>query len=233
MSNVIINPYVFAEPAFVPTDISGLQLWLDASDTSTITEAGGSVSQWDDKSGNSNNVVQGTAAKQPTTGTRTLNSLNVLDFDGGDNMTVTLPSVISQPGTIFVVGQFDLTGTAQYFYDSVTAANRVLAFRQSTDVIFMFAGASLTKAGETSVAPYLIACEYNTTSSELVLNGVSAASGNAGSNSFQSFKLGSRYTDASYLDGFIAEFLFYDSVLSVSDYSSVQTFLSDKWGLGL
>ena len=31
-----------------------LQLWLDASDTSTITQSEGSVSQWDDKSGNGN-----------------------------------------------------------------------------------------------------------------------------------------------------------------------------------
>jgi len=37
-------------------------LWLDAADASTITESGGAVSQWDDKSGNNHHVIQATSA---------------------------------------------------------------------------------------------------------------------------------------------------------------------------
>ena len=48
-------------------------LWLDAADTSTITESGGAVSQWDDKSGNARHVTQGAAANRPL---RVANSLN-------------------------------------------------------------------------------------------------------------------------------------------------------------
>ena len=55
------------------------QLWLDASDASTITESSGSVSQWNNK-GSLGNFTQGTGASQPTTGVTTLNGLNVLDF---------------------------------------------------------------------------------------------------------------------------------------------------------
>ena len=44
---------VLWEPSRVPTN-----LWLDAKDESTITESGGAVSQWDDKSGNDNHAVQ-------------------------------------------------------------------------------------------------------------------------------------------------------------------------------
>jgi hypothetical protein len=62
-------------PAFLAT----APLWLDAADTSTITESGGSVSQWDNK-GTLENIVQGNAALQPTTGVSTLNGLNVIDF---------------------------------------------------------------------------------------------------------------------------------------------------------
>jgi len=54
-------------------------LWLDASDASTITESGGSVSQWDNK-GSLENFTQATSASQPTTGVNTLNGLNVIDF---------------------------------------------------------------------------------------------------------------------------------------------------------
>ncbi len=72
-------------PAFAPTDISGLQLWLDAADTATITQSGGSVSQWNDKSGNANHATQGTGAYQPVTNSKTINSRNVIDFDGTDD----------------------------------------------------------------------------------------------------------------------------------------------------
>jgi hypothetical protein len=56
--------------------------WFDASDLSTITESAGSVSQWNDKSGNSNNATESDPAKQPTIKNRSINGLNVLDFDG-------------------------------------------------------------------------------------------------------------------------------------------------------
>lgn len=65
---------------FSPADLSPV-LWLDASNTSTITESGGAVSQWDNL-GSAGNFTQGTAAYQPTTGASTLNGLNVIDFAG-------------------------------------------------------------------------------------------------------------------------------------------------------
>ena len=64
--------------AFSPLDLSPV-LWLDAADTSTITESGGSVSQWDNK-GSLGDFTQGTAALQPTTGATTQNGMNVVDF---------------------------------------------------------------------------------------------------------------------------------------------------------
>jgi hypothetical protein len=69
------NDWLQTTPAF----LSSADVWLDASDLSTITEAGGAVSQWDNK-GTLGNFTQGTAALQPTTGSTTLNSRNVLDF---------------------------------------------------------------------------------------------------------------------------------------------------------
>ena len=41
-----------AKKLFSPSEISGMNLWLDATDTSTITASSNSVSQWRDKSGN-------------------------------------------------------------------------------------------------------------------------------------------------------------------------------------
>lgn len=81
---------------FDPRMFAGLQLWFDAADASTITESSGAVSQWNDKSGNTYNVTQGTAGARPTTGTTTLNGLNVISFDGGDGLNRIASSVLGQ-----------------------------------------------------------------------------------------------------------------------------------------
>jgi hypothetical protein len=86
---------------------SELKAWYDFSDTATITESGGAVSQVNDKSGNGNHIIQGTAAAKPTTGANTLNSLNVLTFDGGDRLEKTsgtsLPSAEGSGSMLFAL----------------------------------------------------------------------------------------------------------------------------------
>jgi len=62
-----------------PAFLNSAPLWLDASDSATITQSSGSVSQWDNK-GTLENFVQATGASQPTTNATTLNGLNVIDF---------------------------------------------------------------------------------------------------------------------------------------------------------
>jgi len=80
---------VIAAPApFNPTSIAGCQLWLDASDTATISLSGSAVTQWNDKSGNSRNFAQSTSGNRPLSGTRSQNSLNIIDFDGTDDRLV-------------------------------------------------------------------------------------------------------------------------------------------------
>jgi len=67
--------------AWAPTDSADLSQWLDASDAATITATGNNLTTLADKSTNSNDF---TAGNDPQTGTRTHNSLNVIDFDGVD-----------------------------------------------------------------------------------------------------------------------------------------------------
>jgi len=74
----ILNSQAAGAGGFPLPDVTP-DLWLDAADSSTITESGGSVSQWDNK-GTLENFTQATSADQPTTGVSTLNGLNVIDF---------------------------------------------------------------------------------------------------------------------------------------------------------
>ena len=59
------------------------ELWLDAHDSSTITESSYNVvSQWDDKSGNNRHVVQSVEAAKPSLHYPGQFGLNLLKFDG-------------------------------------------------------------------------------------------------------------------------------------------------------
>lgn len=77
----------FEKPArtpWLPSNISGLFGWYDASDSSTITHVANNVSAWADKSGKGYDLtVEETA---PTTNSATLGGLNVISFDGSGNL---------------------------------------------------------------------------------------------------------------------------------------------------
>lgn len=113
------HPYKYSAPVvgetapalFTPSDISA-QAWYDAEDEDTITEAAGSVSQWDDKSGNARHLTQGTGGAQPETGVRTLNGLNVLDFDGSDRMSKSAFPIVGFNVSIFMVAEIDTINNA-------------------------------------------------------------------------------------------------------------------------
>ena len=75
----VVKPRVATEP-WTPSEIV-TACWFDAADVETITEVSGSVSQWDDKSGNLNHVSEGTAVYQPTySSTGWDGSLPTIDF---------------------------------------------------------------------------------------------------------------------------------------------------------
>jgi hypothetical protein len=58
-----------------PSEIS-THLWYDANFLSSITESGGKISEWADRSGNGINATQGTAVQQPTLLTKGINFTN-------------------------------------------------------------------------------------------------------------------------------------------------------------
>ena len=100
-----------------PTELTNTLVWLDASDTNTLwadtngtVPATAGVARWDDKSGNGNHQLQATASAQPMTGSRNINGVNALDFDGADDTmqeaSNAFGSVISNT-TAFVVSWFD------------------------------------------------------------------------------------------------------------------------------
>lgn len=79
----------------------GPSMWFDAADLTTITESGGLVSSWADKSGNGRTATQETSANQPTTNVDAQNGLNLLTFNGTSNWMIT--ASYPPPATGFTV----------------------------------------------------------------------------------------------------------------------------------
>jgi hypothetical protein len=98
---------VVASAAFTPADIS-TSLWLDAADATTITESGGAVSQWDDKSGNVRHASQPSSGSRPTISAAAQNSLDALSFDGLSDffsLASALPLASSGSFDVFFAGK--------------------------------------------------------------------------------------------------------------------------------
>ena len=100
---VLAKQFTWNETIWNPSMIT-TALWLDAADTSTITESGGAVSQWNDKSGNARHVSQVDALRRPTYSSMGFNNLPTLTFDGlGDFMSTLSPFSISTDFTFVAV----------------------------------------------------------------------------------------------------------------------------------
>lgn len=112
-----------ATSAWTPASLANLFAWYDTSDYSTITESGGAVSQWNDKSGNARHISQATAANKPTySATALAGTQPGFTYDGGDwleNLSISLTAAT----LIHAWAVIRPTGTK--------SNNRVVAFAQA------------------------------------------------------------------------------------------------------
>jgi hypothetical protein len=103
------------------TKISGLQLWLDASDPWSLFDAttggsavaaDGAVARWEDKSGNLRHATQSTSGYRPLRKTSVQNGKDAVRFDGSnDAMTISgtqssFKFLHSTQATVFWVAKF-------------------------------------------------------------------------------------------------------------------------------
>lgn len=230
----LLNPYMYAT-GFSPLLLPSLAGWYDADDAASIASSGGAVDQWNDKSGNGYHVTQ-TGTARPTTGTRTINGRNVIDFDGSDDALVLASGFpTAQPFTTLAVFFCDVTNVSQgavSLGDSVTPAQLVRARFGSTATIGTAFGTNLS-GGATPSSAAQVSTLSNGGSSQVWKDGTSTASGNAGTNSgVGSLTLGALFTGGggAHLNGVLAEVIICNASLSTADRQSGEAYLKAKWG---
>lgn len=109
--------------AWTPAQIS-TSLWLDASDSNTITySTQPAVQEIADKSGNGRHATQSSAGSQSTWVTDSQNGLAVLHADSSDHYMIQIPS-LSNADVVIVLrhysGQFSLMGGGNTFFPIVS-----------------------------------------------------------------------------------------------------------------
>lgn len=243
-----MNPRLLVPRAaggFDPRNIAGIQLWLDAADSSTITVDTG-VSEWRDKSRvGSKKFVQAVGNNQPATGTQTLNGKNVLVFDGSnDSLSISSPPMsTSMPLSMFIVQRivsgvnFGMTytaGTGNNFnvrQQGTTGQMQVIA-TSGTNV----ANGNTSSVGVNEILTMIFASAAGT-AIRYLRNGSTANVSLGGGSTDKPTLTGTHYigqrSDGLYANIWVAEILAYSADLTDTQRQSVERYLGKKWGISV
>lgn len=221
---------------FDPTQVTGLQLWYDAADAASITSAANKVSQWNDKSSNSRHATQATGAAQPSTGTLTLNSKNVIDFNGttatmnitGTDTTfaagyTTFGVVLRRTGAVqgAIIGG---TNTGGFFWRCQAGGMQQQIVRTNQAVI-------LTETGGPAFNTPAILAVQSVTAGTTIYNGGVADGSNATDPAYVIGTLANLSWLPQAWDGYYAELIVYTGTVSKVNMNLLGVYLATKWGV--
>jgi hypothetical protein len=222
-----------AAAAFSPSDVSGLQLWMQPSNISAFADAA-AINTFSASVGGT--ISQATGASQPTAQTNELNGLAVIRFDGSDTLVTTVVAT-QKPCTRFAVVKatdyaddrtmFGSTanGGLQWRLD-VTDGHSHLVQQGTADI-------AEATGGPTAATWTILAVTYsNIGAAAFYLAGV--ADGTATQDrtlGASNILLGNNSAAGEAFLGDIAEVMQYDSVLSTTNLNNVGNYLKAKYGL--
>lgn len=219
--------------AWSPADISTTS-WYDASDTATITESGGGVSQWNDKSGNGNHATQGTSARRPIFGSKTIGTTQVIDFDAATTQFLNMPltdvigkevwSVIAIDDYATTYSQL-LLGAGGNVQIGLNSSSQNLRLWQSSNPYGADSKSSATVPVDT---PTVVGWLAHTDTKKFSVNGVLENTGD----SYNSGSMTPQYIGRgqyAYLDGAVGEIIITSGTLTTEDRQRVEGYLAHKW----
>ena len=223
--------------SFAPSTDLALIDWWDAADGATITESAGAVSDWANKAAGPA-LVQTNGARQPTTGVRTLNGLNVIDFDGGDflDQDIALPG----SGDVAFHMVLEIDSTANEF-EAVLAVDAVNDFQIDAGNATQFDG-RLSAAGIAAAStafsggPFVgltflsIICDFTGAGTiEVFVNGVLRASTayTGPLDDAVDLRVMTNRANNARANGAVAELIVTGSTENRAEY---HTYLTAKWG---
>lgn len=235
-----------------PLSISGCTLWLDASDSSTITRSGSNMTQWNDKSGLGKNMVPWTTFSNATVSSNFQNGRDVLNFSGAGVYQAPTSSAVYPVDLYIVMALKDLTTHVDVI--SMTPATttdnfNALGFSEYATSRWYngssgFARTPNTSSTSNETSTSFLLMNWSISNSNYVLrrNGIQlskTASYTFTLTAGSIFQIGWRiaptiFSPGSYagaFKGYIGEIVAYNSQLGDVQRQQVETYLGLKWGL--
>lgn len=233
---------------FLPTDIAGLQLWLDANDPATLfqdaakTTAAGDgdvVGAWADKSGQGNDATQATTSKKTSYHTGILNGKPVVRFDGTDDRLTKIPwngGNVTQPVSIFIAFQLIALAAAEGILvdgDDTTRRNMVFKNTPANNYWAYNAGSSVASTEAADTSTHIISAIFNGASSVLRIDGVQIAAGDPGAQITGGITIGGFVDDSRFSSNVnMGEIIEYeDTTITGDEISQIESYLATRWGV--
>lgn len=221
---------------FLPRNISGCVLWLEADSTADFVFSSSNVIQtWVDRSGNGHSPTQATVSKQPlfaTTGGA--NGGGSVTFDGVNDVLVKT-FTWNQIEHVFMVAKLLVGGAVtDITYVDGFGANTLRVFRDrtsNTGKLKIFAGNTFTTTTDCLVwnRTEII---YNNASSSVAAQDIVTGTGTAGTNNAGGITLGCLGDGSSQPANVVfSAIIGYQGQLSTYNAALVSKYLKNKYGL--
>jgi len=219
---------------FNPKSISGLAMWLDAADSSTLTLDAGAVSEWRDKAIGST-FVQTTPNNRP--GQTTINGKNALLFDGSNDTLSCANPFTTYPLSMFFVQRIVAHTNFGMTY-TVGAENNFNLRQNGTTGLSQFQmplTAPISSTELSTTAAQLISVVFESTAVNSV-GYINNAALTITSSSFSQPTLSGTHHIGTRaggfpMNGFIGEILIYSKTVSTLERSRISQYLGKKWGI--
>jgi hypothetical protein len=218
--------------------------WYDASDATTLTEAGGAVSQWSDKSGNDLHLVQNDSNKQPVSGGTPIDGKNAINFDGSNDSLTTSSNPFGatiNDAFVIAVHRIDSVSQGTFFTLSGASNSRWQAHAPWSDgnVYFDMGGnggsSRVSSSYGVSAGDSVLVSFYGSTTDsvqQILKNGTLLAGDSSGHSvsTAGNIHVGSDGSSNAQ-DSSIGEFLVINGTVNAEDRQRLEGYLAHKWGL--
>jgi hypothetical protein len=210
---------------FLPTQISGCIMALDAERESTIV--GNTVAQWSDFSGNNNHPVEATEGNKPVIALDA-NGKKVISFVSSDKLNKN-PLAIAQPMTMIMVTKMNAASAGSF-----VAGTASVFYRNGANKWEIFAGTSRPSVENADLNPHIFEVVLDGASSIVVRDGNTIIGPiSPGAAGFDMIKLGFNVAETVPLNGYIAELYIYNRTLTSGERTTIRQYLSTKRGIAV
>jgi hypothetical protein len=237
-----MSTYAYQTSAFTPTQISGCQLWLDASTATNFTFSSTSnISSWLDRSGSNNNFTAFNTPTHDSTNKRVRFTSASSEYMSNAVMNYNLSQ-----RTIFIVMEEITNSLACGILSFVPNPNTGNDYQTTNGMtvegnngmrFYMNSSGYWSDIGGPNPLTKQIYCDrMATTTGSGFVNGsnVTNVTANFTAGTSVGMLIGARWggmVQGPYLNGYIYEILLYNSALSASDRQAIEGYLAWKWNL--